>query len=227
MRILKNFLLDLFFPKNCFGCQKEGTYLCEDCISLLDILNFHEIFRTENLDDLYFGLSYKNRSSKYEHQLIKLLIKRFKYNPFVKDLSQPLSSLIITHFNSCEKQPPFIQEKTNFIIIPIPLSQKRLKWRGFNQAEEIARNLSTNLQIPLHNNILTKNKETSFQSNLSKEEREKNLLNSFSCNKQIINKKILLVDDIYTTGSTMEECSKVLKKAGATRVIGITIARTG
>ena len=227
MRTLKNFLLDLFFPKNCFGCQKEETYLCEDCVSLLDIINFHETFKTENLDDLYFALSYKNHSLKYEHRLIKLLIKRFKYNPFVKSLSHPLSSLIITHFNSCEKQISFIQEKTDFIIVPIPLNQKRLKWRGFNQAEEIAKNLSEYLQIPLCNNALIKNKETYFQSNLSKEARESNLLNSFSCNNQIKNKKILLVDDIYTTGSTMEECSKTLKKAGAIKVIGITIARTG
>ena len=226
MKTLKNFLLDLFFPKNCFGCQKEETYLCEDCISLLDIINFHKTFKTENLDDLYFALSYKNHSFKYEHRLIRQLIKKFKYTPFVKSLSQPLSSLIITHFESYEKPALFIQEKDDFIIIPVPLSQKRLKWRGFNQAEEIAKNLSMYLQIPLFNNILTKNKETFFQSRLSKEERENNLISSFSCNKQIKNEKVLLVDDIYTTGSTMEECAKTLKKAGAIKVIGITIART-
>ena len=226
MKILKNFLLELFFPKNCFGCQKEETYLCEDCISLLDILNSHQEFKTENLNDLYFALSYKNHSFKYEHRLIQKLIKNFKYNPFVKNLSQSLSSLIITHFELCERPIPFIQAKNDFIIIPIPLSQKRLKWRGFNQAEEIAKNLSVYLQIPLFNNILIKNKETSFQSRLSKEEREKNLLNTFSCNKQVKDKKILLVDDIYTTGSTMEECARTLKKAQVREVIGITIAKT-
>ena len=226
MRTLKNFLLDLFFPKNCFGCQMEETHLCEDCISTLDILNFHQKFKTENLDDLYFALSYKNKSLKYEHRLIKKLIKRFKYSPFVKDLSQPLSSLIITHFKLCENPISFIQEKGDFIIIPVPLSQKRLKWRGFNQAEEIAKNLSIYLNIPIFNNILIKNKETSFQSEISKEKRKRNLLNTFDCSEGISDKRILLVDDIYTTGSTMEECSKILKKAGAKEVIGITIART-
>jgi len=226
MRTLKNFLLDLFFPKNCFGCQKEETYLCEDCISVLDILNFHQKFKTENLDDLYFALSYKNQSFKYEHQLIRRLVKRFKYSPFVKDLSQSLASLIIAHFKLCERSISFIQEKEDFIIIPVPLSQKRLKWRGFNQAEEIAKNLSMHLDIPLLNNALVKNKETSFQSEISKEERKRNVFNVFDCNKKINNKKILLIDDIYTTGSTIEECAKTLKKAGAKEVIGITIART-
>ena len=144
-------LLDLFFPKNCFGCQKEGTYLCKDCISILDVINSHQKFKTENLDDLYFALSYKNHSFKYEYQLTERLIKKFKYNPFVKSLSRPLSSLIITHFKLCEKPIPFIQRKDDFIIIPVPLSRKRLKWRGFNQAEEIAKNLSIYLEIPLLN----------------------------------------------------------------------------
>jgi len=226
MRTLKNFVLDLFFPKNCFGCQKEGTYLCEDCISLLDILNSHQAFKTKSLDDLYFPLSYKDHSSQYEHRLTERLIKKFKYSPFVKSLSQPLSSLIITHFKLCEQSIPFIKDKNDFIIISVPLSQKRLRWRGFNQSEEIAKNLSTILEIPFLKNGLIKNKETSFQSKLSKKERENNLLNAFSCNKEIRNKKILLVDDIYTTGSTIEECAKTLKKFGANTIIGITIARS-
>ena len=226
MRTLKNFILNLLFPKNCFGCQKEGTYLCEDCISLLDILNFHQKFKTENLDDLYFALSYKDHSSQYEHRLTERLIKKFKYNPFIKSLSQPLSFLIIAHFKLCEQSIPFIENKNNFIIIPIPLNQKRLKWRGFNQSEEIAKNLSTYLKIPFIKNVLIKNKKTSFQSKLNKKERENNLLNAFSCNKEIKNKKILLIDDIYTTGSTMEECAKTLKAFGAEKVIGITIARS-
>ena len=114
----------------------------------------------------------------------------------------------------------------DFIIIPVPLSQKRLKWRGFNQAEEIAKNLSIYLEIPILNNILIKNKDTTFQSKLSNEERKINLLNTFNCNENMENKKILLVDDIYTTGSTMEECSKVLKQSKAKEIIGITIAKT-
>jgi len=82
------------------------------------------------------------------------------------------------------------------------------------------------LEIPFLKNVLIKNKETSFQSKLSRKERENNLLNAFSCNKEIRNKKILLIDDIYTTGSTIEECAKTLKQSGANRIIGITIARS-
>ena len=226
METLKNFLLDLLFPKNCFGCQREKTYLCEDCISLLDIINSHTIFKTENLNDLYFALDYKKHSLRYEHRLTKKLIQSFKYNPFIKSLSQPLSSLIITHFELCEKSIPFIKEKNDFIIIPVPLSQKRLRWRGFNQAEEIAKNLSTYLGIPLLNDTLIKNKNTVFQSKLSDKERRENLLDTFSCNEDMKDKKVLLVDDVYTTGSTMKECAKTLKKVGTKEIIGITIAKT-
>jgi len=227
MKILKNFILDLLFPKNCFGCQKEGSYLCEDCTSLLDIIDFHKPFKTKHLDDLYFPLYYKNSSQKYINKLIKTLIHNFKFNPFVKELSKPLSSLIISHLKLIEEPIFSVNKEKGFVIIPVPLSRKRLKWRGFNQAEEIGKHLSLYLKKPLLNNILIKNKETFFQSGLSKEERETNLINSFSLKTENLNNKnVLLIDDIYTTGSTMEECSKILKSFGVNKVIGVVIART-
>ncbi len=84
---LKRFFLDLFFPKLCFGCQKQETYLCQDCESVLEISDIHKKLKTEQLSDLYFALEYKK-------PLIKTLIQQFKYPPLVKDLSKPLSYLI-------------------------------------------------------------------------------------------------------------------------------------
>ena len=86
---VKNFLLDLFFPKFCLGCQKEGGYLCQDCQATLDISGFHQGFQKENLSDLYFPLEYKI-------PLIKKIIQYFKYQPFVRELSQNLSSLNVS-----------------------------------------------------------------------------------------------------------------------------------
>ncbi len=225
MKIVKNFLLNLFFPKLCLGCQKEGTYLCQDCQSILDVIEFHRPFKTEYLDDLYFPLDYQKNSYNFRNLLIKKLIKKFKYNPFVKNLSQPLSQLIINHFELCEKSIPFVENKKDFVIVPVPLSKRRLRWRGFNQAEEIAKHLSKKLQIPLLNNLLFKKKKTKIQSQLSKKERKQNLKNTFSCSRKI-KRKILLIDDVYTTGSTMNECAKKLKQAKAKQIIGITVART-
>ncbi len=223
MKKVKNFLLDLIFPKFCYGCQKQGSYLCQDCQSILNVNEYHQPFKTEYLDDLYFSIAYKTSGSSYQDRLIHLLIHKFKYYPFVRELSQPLSDLIINHFQLSEKPTPFNNKE--FLIVPVPSSQKRKKWRGYNQAEEIANHLSSYLKIKMINNILIKKKETPFQSQLNQKEREENILDSFQ-SKTKIKKNILLVDDVYTTGATINECAKTLKKSGAKKVIALTIART-
>ena len=107
-RSIKNFLLEIFFPKFCFKCQREGSYLCQDCLATLDVLE-NTFCLCENpsrlplagkcrncsslhLNGLYFAVSYKNN-------LIKTLIHQFKYEPYIKELSGTLALLIITHFN--------------------------------------------------------------------------------------------------------------------------------
>ena len=211
-----SFILDLFFPKICFGCQKEGEYLCQDCRAILGISGFHQKFQTENLADLYFALDYQN-------SLIKNLIQKFKYEPFIKELREPLSFLIIDHFQLMDNPPSF----ADFLLVPVPLEKKKLKWRGFNQAQEIGRNLSKFFNIPLLNDILIKIKETLPQAELSEKERKENIKGVFMIRnqKKVLCKKILLVDDVYTTGATMEECARVLRKAGAKEIIGLVIAR--
>jgi competence protein ComFC len=229
---IKNFLIEIFFPKFCFRCQREGDYLCQDCLATLDILANNFCLcenpltlplagkcpkcRQKFLDGLYFAISYKN-------ELIKKLIHQFKYEPYVKELATSLASLIITHFNLIQKE--FSPE--NYILIPVPLAKKKLRKRGYNQSEEIAKKLGKNFKIPLVTDCLIKEKETPSQMELSKEERIKNIKGAFSVlsREKISGKKILLVDDVYTTGSTMEECSRVLKQAGAKEVWGVAVAR--
>jgi len=215
-RKAKNFILDLLYPKFCFNCGREGSYLCEDCKSTLEILQSHQKYIFKNLKDLYFALP-------YQKSLIKNLIQQFKYQPFIKELARNLSSLIITHFQLLDNKPNFF----DYTLIPIPLEKKKLKWRGFNQAEEIGKELSKFLKISLLNNVLAKIKETPPQVELSDEERKENIKGAFAVrNEELIkNKKILLVDDVYTTGSTMEECARVLKTAGAKEIIGTVVAR--
>ena len=231
-RSIKNFLLEIFFPKFCFRCQREGNYLCQDCIATLDVLE-NTFCLCENpsrlplagkcrncagnhLDGLYFAASYKSN-------LIKTLIHQFKYEPYIKDLSSSLALLIITHFNLIQKEFP----PESYILIPVPLSRKKLKKRGYNQSEEIAKELSENLKIPLITDCLIKEKETPPQMELPKEERLKNIKGAFSVlhQEKIKDKKILLVDDVYTTGATMEECAKILKKSGASEIWGVAVAR--
>ena len=105
--------------------------------------------------------------------------------------------------------------------------QKKLKIRGYNQSEELAKELSKILQIPVISDNLIKIKSTKPQMELSKVEREKNLENAFAIKnpEEFSGKKIFLVDDVYTTGSTMEECAKILKENGIKDVWGIALAR--
>lgn len=213
---IQNLILDIIFPKFCFNCQREGDYLCEDCQSTLEISGFHQKYPVQNLNDLYFAANYKN-------PLIKNLIQRFKYEPYIKELAKPLSSLIITHFQLMDNKPNF----SDFVLVPIPLTRKRLKWRGFNQAEILGKELANFLKIPLILNCLIKTKETPPQVELADEERKENIKGAFwiKDKKLIKNKSVLLLDDVYTTGSTMAECAKTLKESGAKKIIGIVVAR--
>jgi ComF family protein len=220
----KEFLKDLLFPKFCLGCKKEGVFLCQDCRSLLDISEFDYCLcdqkpirlppesksgkcqrcQNKKLSGLYFALSYK------ENSLTKKLIRQFKYQPYIKELSKTLASILIEHFLLSKKNTDEIWQ--NSILIPVPLDNKKLKTRGYNQSEELAKELSKILKIPVFSDVLIKTKNTPPQMELSKLEREKNLINAFCVrnSEKISGKKIFLVDDVYTTGSTMEQCATIL-----------------
>ncbi len=237
LNLSKQFLLNLFFPPICVNCQKEGSYLCQDCFSLIDFSNQQycpfcqkpkivldgktcpTCKKSKKLTGLFSAAPYKNF-------IIKKLIKQFKYSPYVKDLAKTLAFLIIHHLQLLENTQQVFAEKET-ILIPVPLTRKKQKQRGFNQTEEIGKELSKFLAVPLINNTLTKIKETLPQIELSSKERKENIKGVFFCKEpeKVKNKIILLIDDVFTTGATMEECAKVLKKAGAKQVWGITIAR--
>jgi len=225
-------ILDILFPKHCINCHRTGSFLCEDCKYLIEILenqycpvcgkrisslNYTAVCKKckskTSLDGLYSACSYRDKVAR------KLIIQL--KSGFIKNLADILSDLIISHFNLLNKEFP------NALLIPIPLSKKTLRKRGFNQSELIAINLSKKMNLPLIANVLFKEKETVPQSNLLAKERMENVKGVFLIkNKEIIeNKEILLIDDFYTTGTTMKECAKILLKAGAKQVTGVVIAR--
>lgn len=113
------------------------------------------------------------------------------------------------------------------VIIPVPLHPKRKKKRGFNQAQAIAEGLARTKGIKLEEGVLVKVKNVLPQTFLEIEEREKNVSGAFSVvgNEKIKGKTVILVDDVYTTGATVRECSIVLKKAGAREVRALTLAQ--
>ncbi len=111
-------------------------------------------------------------------------------------------------------------------IVPVPLSRKGLRERGFNQTLLVSRVLSKGLKIPLHIDMLFKRKDTPPQIGLNAKERMKNIKGAFESRGRINNLRLLLFDDVMTTGATARECSKTLIKAGAKEVLVITLARS-
>ena len=112
------------------------------------------------------------------------------------------------------------------IILYVPMFKKQEYKRGYNQTYLIAKEIGKTLGIPIEKNNLTKIKDTKKQSTLTKEERKTNVKDAFVIRKpeRIVNKKVILFDDIFTTGNTVNECSKVIKMAGAKEVAILTIA---
>ena len=166
------------------------------------------------LDKLYYwGI--------YEDKLLQSALKRFKYHgaySLAHPLSDMLKDLVTPHLSSFE---------TDTLVIPIPAHEKRKKMRGYNQAELLAHSFSKKVALPMNSEILQKSINTISQTSLSGEERIFNVKNSFSViQPQIVkNKKIILVDDITTTGATLSEAARILKEAGALEVTGLVVAK--
>ncbi|MFQ5902686.1 MAG: double zinc ribbon domain-containing protein [Candidatus Binatia bacterium] len=148
-------------------------------------------------------------------------VQRFKYGRKVS-LGKPLGRLMA---RGCSE---FFLGCPLDIIIPVPLHPKRLRWRGFNQAVILAREVGRLWHVPMDPFILFRSRETPPQTQLPEEERRKNVRRAFSLNpeKSVRGRTLLLVDDVYTSGATVNECSRTLIRAGAKGVYVLTLART-
>jgi len=148
------------------------------------------------------------------------LVHEFKFRR-VTDLKDLLATLIVADLS--KEWLRF----DNYLFCPIPLSKSRENWRGFNQAQLISRELAQMLKIPVYE-ALVRSKNTRPQSQTKKEEKYKNISGVFvvSSQKRVEGTNILLFDDVFTTGSTLKEAAKVLKRGGANKVWALTLARS-
>ena len=205
-RELKEIIVDSLLPKRCVACGKEGRYICEKCSLFLS--EAPSIFLTGGLEELVSAWEYEG--------LIKKIIFKIKYD----GMFDVIDELVEKAF---EIREPYVPEDTTITFVPM-FKKKEIK-RRFNQAELIARKVGeiTDREVlPL----LEKIKDTPSQTELNKEKRLANVKDSFQ-RKQGVNcyNNVLLVDDVWTSGATMQECCKVLKKSGVKRVFGFTLAR--
>lgn len=221
-----NELLDVIFPITCFGCGKKSGYLCSECRRKITSPPLVGVRNTEfdGCDKIFAACSYENPA-------VKKLLWHLKYRGKRK-LAEILAEIIFQNIKLfADHQLGNAVSKS--ILIPIPLSKKRLKQRGYNQAELIAKALSLKTGIPVRNDILYKKFHTLSQvETKTRKERTENLKGSFEVKfgDQVSELRpglrILLVDDIITTGATLNEAAKTLKSAGFEKVIGIAAAKS-
>jgi ComF family protein len=206
-----NKVLDALFPNfTCLACGCEiqnsaNAYLCEECISGLPF----------NLD-----INKKHIAPFSYEEPIRSIILKLKYgdNGFAARAVAPYMAAIFL------KRFP----KKRCTLIPVPLCKSRQRERGYNQSELLANEIASYLDFHVANDVLIRVKKTKPQKNMIPAQRAENMKNAFAINEnntaQIKNKNILLIDDVYTTGATTGECSKVLRKHGAKTVTILTIA---
>lgn len=206
--------MDVLFPQVCG--KLSGNSLCKKCEILLERQSKFEIYENDSLENYFHEHLY---FFKYDG-IIRKIILNYKFNDKAY-LYRTISNFLIKNKEFCEKV------KSYDIIMPVPISKKRFKERGYNQSLLIAKYIAQNLKIDLENNCLYKHKNIIEQSKLNKEDRIENIKGVYSIKNEekIKNKKILLVDDIYTTGSTVNECCKMLIKTSLNKIGVLTIAK--
>ncbi len=211
-----NNLLDIIFPPKCIVCKKNGSYLCSRCLSLC------KEAERECPKWVYPIFDYRNPAIKKAIWLIKYKGRK----KLVEVFAEILYGGIIEELSELKLMENF----TEPLLIPIPISRKRQKERGFNQTEILCREIlriDRNGYLFFENNILVKTKETEHQARIkNKNERLKNLLGTFEVRNEslIQNRNIILIDDVTTTGATLSEARKTLRSAGANKIIAFTIA---
>jgi ComF family protein len=228
-------ILDLLFPPSCSYC-KEATvdsdkYLCQKCFSQ------HKFIKTP-----YCTCCGRVFSSRDENHLCGDCLKSswafdkarslFSYEEVIAGLIHNLKySEVMTGFNTfrwLSKQSTLLDDLTvPDVILPVPLHIKRLRQRGFNQALLLAKALFSDDKKKIRHDLLARQVDTPSQTGLSGIERRKNLRNAFVIKtpSSLNGKNVLIFDDVFTTGSTIHECAKVLKSAGANRIEALTICR--
>ena len=218
--------MSLFFPRICAACgnsllKREDT-ICLSCEFHLPRTNFHllqdnpvfNLFRGKvNLESAASYL-YFNKGSKAQS-----LIHQLKY----KD-RRDIGICLGKQYGQYLKTSPLFNNVQ--LILPVPLHPKKLKKRGYNQSEQFALGLSQSMSLPIINNVLVRIKETDTQTNKSRIKRWENVADVFAIrNKEIIeNKHVLLVDDVITTGATLESCAKTLELITGVKISVVTIA---
>ncbi len=214
-------ILDILFPLECVACRKKGEALCLQCLAKIE--------EPETPRENYLFAA-----AGYHDPTIKTAIQRLKYDNF-KPVAEQLAQLVYKRI--FEKELLMVLGAKPIVIIPVPIHKKRLRERGFNQSELIAdfllkiilaKNPVWQEKISLETKILLKNKYTESQVAIgNRKERLENMFDTMKVPEEtkVLGKDIILIDDVSTTGATLNEARRVLRKTGGKRIYSVVVAR--
>lgn len=228
-----NFLEDILFPKRCLSCGVFGSYLCHQCISIIRKIeqNICPVCERFSID----GQTHPRCQTRYTidglvsfwqyEGMVRKIVHKLKYEPFLfAAFSEITKKGIVTL-----KNPAFQNYlSSNPVLVPIPLHWLRFNWRGYNQGALVAGELGKLWNLKVEEKLLIRKKRTKPQVELKFEDRKENIKDAFSLNPCCVlplPSAVILIDDVWTTGSTLKTCASLLKRNGAKSVWGLTLAR--
>lgn len=223
-------ILDFLFPRKCLGCKRAGGYVCSRCVKKVrlhkQICIECERPAVDGVTHLScrrpLGLDRAVSIWRYEG-VIRTLVLRMKYG-FASDVARELAAHAVSFLK--QEQNLFPEEA---LLIPVPLAKRRGNWRGFNQAEVVGSYVSSSMGWKYSDGVLLRKVSRRPQTELKEKERIANVRGVFTLNSKSLNAEgcnsVVLFDDVLTTGATLKEAGKILKRGGANKVLGLTIAK--
>ena len=222
-------VLDIFLPPSCFNCGSEGNWLCQSCYDQVAFItsdicsrcgtptNNNSLACEQCDNNPLHDIDGIRVASYFEDNPIRVGIHRLKYRnhkAVASSLSQILAEAYAKYQLTCD------------VVVPVPLHPSRYKERGYNQSELLTKPLGELLNLPVNTRTLHRTQKTKSQMTLGANERRKNVANAFECtDSQLSSLSVLLIDDVCTTGSTLDSCAVALKETGVKSVWGLTLAK--
>ena len=228
-----DFCIDLLYPKRCITCDKvllkieKEIGFCKSCAKKVKLVGDNYCLKcgaTVDVQTQYCVNCSKNQHEFHQNRAVfrydgdmKNAMYRFKY-------SNRRCYGKVFAWHTAKKYGSWIKSQGFDVIIPVPMYKPKERVRGYNQAEVFAKALGCETGIPVETKIVRRERDTVAMKQLNRAKRKKNLLNAFMLAENVVQfRKVLIVDDIYTTGTTLDEVTKVLKAGGVKEVYGLCI----
>ncbi len=217
-------LLNLLFPPRCAICRREGEWFCAACRAQVELIAppiCERCGRPMTSPTCPFCLESPlqidgMRAVAFFDGVMRQAIHRFKYQRR-PELAHPFGSMLSDYLTA--------QSFAVDLLVPVPLHTKRERARGYNQAALLARETALQQKLALWYNVVERTRDTPPQVGLDARARRENVRDAFEASEQIAGARILLIDDVCTTGATMNSCAIALKRRGAATVWGLALAR--